>query len=89
MPKSKINVSLDQDLIEFARNYAKYQRTSISEIFTQFILNLKRFKETETTDMILADPDFKESLMQTISQIKSGEMKWHSYNEVFNERPVQ
>ncbi len=89
MPKGKINVSLDQDLIEFARNYAKYQRTSISEIFTQFILNLKRFNETDTTDKILADPDFKESLKQTISQIRSGEMKWHSYDDVFNERPVQ
>lgn len=89
MPKGKINVTLDQDLIEFARNYAKYQRTSISEIFTQFILNLKRFNETDTTDIILADPDFKESLKQTISQIRSGEMKWHSYDEVFNERPVQ
>lgn len=89
MPKGKINVSLDQDLIEFARTYAKYKRTSVSEIFTQFILNLKRFNETKTTDIILADPEFKESLKQTISQIKSGEMNWHTYDEVFDERPVQ
>lgn len=89
MQKGKINVTLDQDLIDFAKYYAKYQRTSVSEIFSQFILNLKRFNETETTDLLLSDPDFKKSLMQTISEIKSGKMKWHSYDEVFNERPVQ
>ncbi len=89
MQKGKINVTLDQDLIDFAKYYAKYQRTSVSEIFSQFILNLKRFNETETTDLLLSDPDFKKSLMQTISEIKSGKMKWHSYDEVFNEHPVQ
>lgn len=89
MQKGKINVTLDQDLIDFAKYYAKYQRTSVSEIFSQFILNLKRFNETETTDLLLSDPDFKKSLMQTISEIKSGKMKWYSYDEVFNERPVQ
>jgi hypothetical protein len=89
MQKGKINVTLDKDLIDFAKYYAKYQRTSVSEIFSQFVLNLKRFNETETTDLLLADPDFKKSLIQTISKVRSGEMKWHSYDEVFNESPVQ
>lgn len=85
MLKGKLNITLDQDLIEFAKNYAKYQRTTVSEIFTQFILNLKRSKENEPTDLIMADPDFRESLLDTISRIRSGEVKWHSYNEVFDE----
>jgi len=84
MQKGKLNITLDQDLIEFAKNYAKYQRTTVSEIFTQFILNLKRSKESEPTDLIMADPDFRESLLDTISRIRSGEVKWHSYNEVFD-----
>jgi hypothetical protein len=84
MQKGKLNITLDQDLIEFARYYAKYQRTTVSEIFTQFILNLKRSKESEPTDLIMADPDFRESLLDTVSRIRSGEVKWHSYNEVFD-----
>ncbi len=83
MLKNKINITLDQDLIDFVKNYAEYQRTSVSEIFSQFLLNLKRTKENDPTNFIMADPDFRESLLQTISNIRSGKMKWHSYEEVF------
>jgi len=83
MRKSKINVTLDHDLIEYAKLYAQEQRTSVSEIFTQFILNLKRTKEGDPTQIILADPDFKESLLKTLSKIKSGKIKWLKYKEVF------
>ena len=55
----------------------------MSEIFTQFILNLKRTREDDPTELILADPDFKESLLQTIANIRTGKVKWHKYNEVF------
>lgn len=84
MQKGKLNITLDQDLIEFAKNYAKYQRTTVSEIFNQFILNLKRSKENDPTDVIMADPDFRESLLDTVSRIRTGKMKWHSYDEVFD-----
>ena len=83
MLKSKINITLDQDLIDFVKSYAEYQRTSVSEIFSQFLLNLKRTKENDPTDIIMADPDFRESLLQTISRIRSGKVKWHTYEEVF------
>ncbi|MCI0471273.1 MAG: DUF6364 family protein [Candidatus Aminicenantes bacterium] len=83
MLKSKINITLDQDLIEFVKSYAEYQRTSASEIFSQFLLNLKRSKEDDPTETIMADPDFRESLLQTISRIRSGKVKWHTYEEVF------
>lgn len=83
MQKGKINITLDKDLIDYAKIYAEHQRTSISEIFTQFILNLKRTKESDPTEVILADPDFKESLLETISRIKSGKVKWLKYKEVF------
>ena len=83
MLKSKLNITLDQDLIDFVKSYAEYQRTSVSEIFSQFLLNLKRTKENDPTEIIMADPDFLESLLQTISRIRSGKLKWHTYDEVF------
>ncbi|MCL4456751.1 MAG: DUF6364 family protein [Nitrospirae bacterium] len=83
MHKGKVNITLDRDLIEYIKTYAEEQRTSISEIFTQFVLNLKRTKEKSPTEIILADPDFKESLLNTISRIRTGKVKWSKYDEVF------
>ncbi len=83
MQKGKINITLDKDLIDYAKIYAEQQRTSVSEVFTQFILNLKRIKESDPTEVILADPDFGESLLETISRIKSGKVKWSKYKEFF------
>ncbi len=83
MSKGKINITLDKDLIEYAKIYAQEQRTSVSEIFTQFILGLKRARESVPTELILADPDFKASLLETISRIRSGKVKWSRYKEVF------
>jgi hypothetical protein len=83
MPKSKLNVTLDGDLIEYVKIYAEEQRTTVSEVFTQFVLNLQRVREKDPTEIILADPEFKESLIQTILKIKAGDTKWFKYDEVF------
>ena len=83
MHKGKVNITLDEDLIEYIKSYAEEQRTTVSEIFTQFVLNLKRTVVNEPTEMILADPNFKESLLDTISKIRAGKMTWFKYNEVF------
>ena len=83
MHKGKVNITLDEDLIEYIKSYAEEQRTTVSEVFTQFVLNLKRTVVNEPTEMILADPNFKESLLDTISKIRAGKMKWFKYNEVF------
>ena len=83
MQKTKVNITLDRDLVEFAKCYAEEQRTTVSEIVGQFILNLKRTKEREPTETILTDPDFTESLLDTLSEIRSGTMKWYGYDEVF------
>jgi hypothetical protein len=83
MQKAKINITLDKDLIDFAKIYAEEQRTTVSEIVGQFILNLKRIKEKDPTETILSDPDFTENLLDTLSKIRSGSMKWHAYDEVF------
>lgn len=83
MHKGKVNITLDEDLIEYIKSYAEEQRTTVSEILTQFILNLKRTSEKKPMEIILADPDFKASLLNTVSRIRSGKMKWHTYDEVF------
>jgi hypothetical protein len=83
MSKEKINITMDKDLIEFAKEYAGYQRTSVSEIFTQFILNLKRNRENDPTEIIMADPDFRKIVLDTIEKIRSGNIKWYDYEEVF------
>ena len=83
MHKGKVNITLDKDLIGYIKSYAEEQRTTISEIFTQFVLNLKRTKDKEPTEVILTDPDFKESLLDMISRIRNGKVKWFKYDEVF------
>ncbi|MBU0699790.1 hypothetical protein KKE26_00600 [bacterium] len=83
MNKGKLNITLDYDLIDYAKIYATENRTTVSEIINQFILNLKHVKENNPTDIIIAAPSFQESLLSTISKIRSGKMKWCSYDEVF------
>jgi hypothetical protein len=83
MQKARLNITLDKDLIEFAKIYAEKQRSSVAELFTQFILNLRHLKKNDSAEIILSEPDFKESLLETITMVKAGEVKWYRYNEVF------
>ena len=83
MNKGKLNITLDHDLIDYAKIYAQENRTTISEIISQFLLNLKRTREKDPTEIIISDPAFKESLLNTISKIRNGKMKWYNYDEVF------
>lgn len=83
MQKGKVNITMDQDLIEYAKSYATEQRTTVSEVFSQFILSLKRTRENDPTETILGDPAFRESLVETISRIQAGDVKWSRYDEVF------
>ena len=63
MAKRKLNLILDQELIEYAKAYAAEQKTTVSEVFTQLILNLKRrYGE---------DPEFREALMATMESIEA------------------
>ena len=83
MQKDKLNITMDKDLIEYIKIYAGQQRTSVSEVFTQFTLNLKRLRDADPMDVILADAEFTEGLLKTAAQIRTGKMKWHKYEEVF------
>lgn len=83
MAKNKLNITLDQDLIEFSKSYAEEQRTTVSELISQFLLNLKRTKSQDPTDVIISDPEFNDSLLETIARIRDGKEKWLTYKEVF------
>jgi hypothetical protein len=83
MQKSRINLTLDADLVDFIKEYAESQRTTVSEVFTQFALKLKRNKENDPTEVIIADPVFSESLLETMEKVKAGKVQWKSYDEVF------
>jgi len=83
MQKTRINLTIDADLIEFVKEYAEKQRTTVSEVFTQFALKLKRVKENDPTETILADPDFTDSLLNTMERVKAGAVVWQGYDEVF------
>ncbi len=84
MHKARINLALDKDLLDFIKDYAESQRISVSDVFTQFALNLKRSKEDDPMQIILGDPDFCESLMRTAEDIRNGNIAWKSYDEVFS-----
>jgi hypothetical protein len=83
MAKNKLNITLDQDLIEFSKLYANEQRTTVSELISQFLLNLKRTKSQDPTEVIISDPEFNDSLLETISRIRNDKEKWLSYKDIF------
>jgi hypothetical protein len=83
MEKGNLNLTLDRDLIDYAEIVAKENRTTVSELINQFILNLKRVRENNPTEFILSDPVFKESLLNTISKLRSGKINWRNYEEIF------
>ncbi len=74
---------MDRDLIEYAKTYAEEQRATVSEVFTQFILKVKRVREGDPTEIIMADPVFRNSLLEMISRVRTGDIKWHRYEKVF------
>ena len=84
MPKTRINISLDQDLADFAKVFAAENRTSVADMVTQYLLTLKRRIEGQDTERILSHPAFQEAMELAQAKLKAGSAKWHSYDEVFN-----
>ena len=83
MSKARLNISMDDDLVDFIKIYARENRTTAAEIFTQFILSLKRRSQGDPMDIIFANPDFQQALMDTQARLKNGTAQWHSFEEVF------
>jgi hypothetical protein len=85
MAKTRLNISLDQDLADFAKIFATENRTSVAEIITQYLLSLKRRAEGENTEKILSHPAFEKAMRDVQRKLRDGRAEWHSYDEVFGE----
>jgi hypothetical protein len=85
MTKTRLNVSLDQDLADFAKMFAAENRTSVAEIFTQYLLSLKRRVEGEDIEKIFSHPAFNDAMQDVLRKLRDGSAVWHSYDEVFGE----
>jgi len=85
MPKTRLNVSLDQDLAEFAKVFAAENRTSVADMVTQYLLTLKRRVEGEYVEHIFAHPAFAQAMEEAQTRLRTGSAQWHSYDEVFGD----
>jgi hypothetical protein len=79
-----MNIRLDQDLADFARIFAAENRTTVADLMTQYLLNLKRTVEGRNTEFIFSDPAFHAAMQEALDRLQDGSAVWHSYDEVFN-----
>jgi 16S rRNA G966 N2-methylase RsmD len=85
MSKTRLNISLDQDLVDFIKIYVKENRTTVANVVTQLILALKRQAQGDSMEIILSDPDFHKALLDVQSRLRNGTAKWHTFEEVFGD----
>lgn len=85
MAKTRLNVSLDQDLVDFAKMFAAENRTSVAEMVTQYLLALRRRVEGQHVHMVLQNPAFQQAMEDVQTKLRDGTARWHSYDEVFRD----
>jgi len=57
MAKKRLNISLDQDLVDFVKLFAAENRTTVAEGIAQYLLRLKRRAQGENeVCMIMEQP---------------------------------
>ena len=83
MSKTRINISLDKDLADFAKIFAAENRISVADMITQYLLTLKRKIEGKETEKIFAEPDFQAAMEEAQAKLRNGTAKWHSYENLF------
>lgn len=85
MAKTRLNISLDQDLVDFVKVYVQENRTTVADVITQFLLALKRQTQGDSMDIILSNPDFHKALVDVQSRLRDGTARWHTLEEVFGD----
>ena len=85
MPKTRLNLSLDKDLVNFIKDYVQENRTTVSNVFTQFLLSLKRRSSGEDMGIIISDPDFHAALLDIQMRLREGSAEWFTFEDVFGE----
>ncbi|OQY43751.1 MAG: hypothetical protein B6240_11760 [Desulfobacteraceae bacterium 4572_87] len=83
MRKVRVNITMDEDLSKFLKGFSLSQRLSMSELINQWVLGLKRAQENQGMQTVLSSPEFYRSLLTTLEKTRTGEMKWHSREDVF------
>ena len=83
MSKTRLNISLDQELVDFVKVYVHENRTTVANVITQFLLALKRQAQGDSMEMILSNPDFHKALIDVQSRLRDGTAKWHPFEKVF------
>ncbi len=83
MAKTRLNLSLDPDLVEFAKLFAQENRTTVADIVNQYLLALKRRSQGDSTEMILSNPAFREALEEAQDKLRTGKARWQTFDEVF------
>ena len=85
MSKTRLNISLDQDLADFAKVFAAENRISVADMITQYMLALKRRVDGENMEKIFAHPSFQQAMEESQAKLRSGAAQWYSYDEVFGD----
>jgi len=85
MPKTRLNISLDKDLVDFFKAYVQENRTTVANVITQFLLALKRRAQGDSTEIILSNPDFHKALIDVQSRLRDGTAEWLTFDEVFSD----
>ena len=85
MAKTRLNLSLDQDLVDFVKVFAAENRTTVAEVITQYLLTLKRKAQGEATTRILAHPAFHEAMEEVQARLRDGSAEWHTFDEAFSD----
>lgn len=83
--KTRLNLSLDEDLVGFIKEYASENRTTVADVLTQYLLALKRTVTGEPNARVISDPRFYAALSQVHRKLKAGKAKWHTYNDIFRD----
>ena len=85
MSKARLNISLDQDLVDFAKMFATENRTSVAEVITQYLLALRRRVRAEEEVSVLSNPAFREAMEDVRIRLRDGSAQWHDFDEVFGD----
>lgn len=83
--KTRLNLSLDEDLVEFAKHFAARNRMAVADMVTQYFLSLKREEEGEMHKVLLANHAFHKAMEETKEKLQKGTATWHSFEDVFGD----
>lgn len=85
MSKQNLTVHIDYDLVNFIEVYARENRTTVSDLITQFFLSLRQHTKEDSTDSVISDPYLRKAIIKARSRLRNGTAEWHTFEEVFGD----